>query len=146
MRVEIKLIEDLQEPYAVIYAGKISDEIKDIANSLGSVGGKDIIIGTDNERNIILRSDEIYMIRVEGERAFIYGKEKKYISKRRLCEVESILKQNFIRISKTAIINVDYVLGIEAAFNGMMLIALKNGCKDYVSRKYLPNLKRYLGL
>jgi two-component system response regulator LytT len=30
--------------------------------------------------------------------------------------------------------------------SGMMLLKLKNGMKDYVSRKYLPSLKNYLGI
>ncbi|RKJ31015.1 LytTR family transcriptional regulator, partial [bacterium 1XD42-8] len=32
------------------------------------------------------------------------------------------------------------------SFGGMMCLVMKNGCKDYVSRKYLPDLKRYLGI
>jgi DNA-binding LytR/AlgR family response regulator len=38
---------------------------------------------------------------------------------------------------------IDYV---EPAFNGMMMILLKNGGKDFISRKYLPQLKQYLGI
>ena len=30
--------------------------------------------------------------------------------------------------------------------NETPITALKNGCKDYVSRTYLPEFKRYLGL
>lgn len=146
MRVEIKLIEELQEPYAVIYTDNISNEIQEIANFIGTSVGKGVIIGIENERSIVLQADDIYMIRIEEEKAFIYCKDKKYISRKRLSEVEAMLNQRFMRISKTTIINLDYVAGIESAFSGMMLIILKNGCRDYVSRKYLPNLKKYLGL
>ena len=31
-------------------------------------------------------------------------------------------------------------------FGGIMLLVLKNGCKDYISRKYLPAFKKYLGI
>lgn len=146
MQVEIKLIEELQEPYAIIYTAQISDEIQNIANQIGTSSSKDIVLGIENERNIVLHADEIYMVRIEGDKAFIYCKDKKYPSRKRLGEVESILNKGFMRISKTAIINLDYIAGIEAAFSGMMLIVLKNGCKDYVSRKYLPDLKKYLGI
>ena len=32
-----------------------------------------------------------------------------------------------------------------AGFSGAMLLKLKNGCKDYVSRTYLPEFKNILG-
>jgi DNA-binding LytR/AlgR family response regulator len=35
---------------------------------------------------------------------------------------------------------------IEPGFSGTLLLKLRNGNKDYVSRKYLPEFKRYLGL
>lgn len=40
----------------------------------------------------------------------------------------------------------NYLDSVEAGFGGTMLIKLKNGCKDYVSRFYLKDLKKYLGL
>ena len=51
-----------------------------------------------------------------------------------------------MKISKTTLINLKYIEGIEAAFGGMMLLIMKNGVKDYVSRRYLPDLKKYLGI
>ena len=43
-------------------------------------------------------------------------------------------------------VNLSYLDSIEPGLGGTMLLKLKNGCKDYVSRKYLPDFKRYLGL
>lgn len=34
----------------------------------------------------------------------------------------------------------------EAEFGGMMLLTMKNGSSEYVSRHYLPEFKKYLGL
>lgn len=35
---------------------------------------------------------------------------------------------------------------VEASFNGTMFLRLEHGLSDYISRKYLPEFKRYLGL
>jgi DNA-binding LytR/AlgR family response regulator len=51
-----------------------------------------------------------------------------------------------MQISKQTIINLSYLDLIEASFNGAFLLKLKNGLSDYVSRKYFPQLKKYLGL
>lgn len=144
MDVEIKLVNGLEKPYAVIYTEVINEEIQNAVSLLGSSNG--IITAVYNERTIILKDEEVYMIRVENKEAVIYCKDEHYISKKRLCELEKILKHSFMKISKTTLINLRYIEGVEASFGGMMLLIMKNGCKDYVSRKYLPDLKRYLGL
>lgn len=146
MKVEVRLIEDLKEPYVVVYASHIDEEVQKTVNLFQESSAKDVIIAIENERNIILHAEEIYMIRIENEKPYIYCQKEKYVSKKRLVEVEVMLNQRFMRISKTTIINLDYIKGVEAGFGGMMLLIMKNGCKDYVSRKYLPNLKKYLGL
>ena len=76
----------------------------------------------------------------------IYDKNCKYRSSKRLYELEKILGNDFIRISKSTIINLKEIDSVEPCFNGIMYIKLKNGTIDYISRKYLPNLKKYLGL
>ena len=35
---------------------------------------------------------------------------------------------------------------VEPSFNGVMLLHMKNGEKEYISRKFVPQLKKYLGL
>ena len=83
--------------------------------------------------------------RVESEKVVIYDKNSNYKCGRRLYELEGQLGSGFLRISKSVLVNLRYLESIEPSFSGM-LVVLKNGCKDYVSRKYLPNLKKYLGI
>ena len=86
------------------------------------------------------------MARVENEKISVYGKAKVYSCSGRLYKIEELMGSGFLRISKSTIINLKYLDSVEPSFNGMMLVKLKNGSKDYVSRKYLPALKKYLGL
>ena len=51
-----------------------------------------------------------------------------------------------MQISKTTLVNLSCMDSIEAGFSGTLLLKLKNGCSDYVSRTYLPKFKKYLGL
>ena len=51
-----------------------------------------------------------------------------------------------MQISKSTLVNLSYLDRIEPGFGGTVLLKLRNGSKDYVSRKYLPEFKRYLGL
>ena len=85
------------------------------------------------------------MVRVEAGDTILFGKCSKYRSRKRLYELEKQLGKQFMQISKSTLVNLSYLDSIEAGFNGTLLLKLKNGCKDYVSRKYLPEFKKYLG-
>ena len=86
------------------------------------------------------------MIRIEDAVVWIHCKEKKYSAKKRLCDIEKALGEGFMRISKTTLVNLKYIAYVEPYFNGTMLLVMKNGSKDSISRKYLPKFKEYLGL
>ena len=53
---------------------------------------------------------------------------------------------HLMQISKSALINLSYMDSVESSFSGTLLLKLKNGCKENVSRTYLPEFKKYLGL
>ena len=145
LKTEIRISPDITEPYAVIYAGKMTDEISSLAEVLNHVKGN-VLTAFDRERIIILKPEEVYLVRVEDEKTMVYGKEDSYICMKRLYEAEEILGRGFLRISKSAIVNLRCLDSVEPSMSGMMLLKLKNGMKDYVSRKYLPSLKNYLGI
>lgn len=144
MKVEIQISADIEEPYAVIYSNKMTDEVQHIYEKIQS--GGNVITAIDNEQIIILHPAEIYMLRMENEQLIVYCQQKKYVSGKRLYEMEQLLGNRFMRISKSTIINLKKVNSVEPSFNGTMLVVLKNGDKDYISRKYLPAFKKYLGL
>lgn len=145
MKVSIDLSADYKEPYAVIHTDKVTDEITRIID-IFSNNDTPVTALQNEEEIVVLKPDEIFMVRIEGGDTVIYGEKQKYRSRKRLYELAEILGKKFMQISKTTLINLSYVDSIEPGFSGTMLLKLKNGNKDYVSRKYLPDFKRYLGL
>ena len=75
MKVSIELSPEYSEPYAIIYADKITDSIQRTLDIFGS--NESPITAFKNENDIvILQPKEIYMVRVENKDTIIYGKEK----------------------------------------------------------------------
>ena len=145
MKVSVDISPEYKEPYAVIHTDKVTDEIQHIIDSLAASDAP--ITALLNEEDIIvLKPGDIYMVRVEGGDTIIYGEKNQYRSRRRLYELANQLGKQFMQISKTTLINLSFMDCIEPGFSGTLLLKLKNGCKDYVSRKYLPEFKKYLGL
>lgn len=144
MDIEIKSLESGMSPHIVIYTDQITTQIQEILQLLKCTNTK--LLAEQDEKTIVLKLQNIYMIQTEGTGAVIYTKDRKFSSKKRLCEIEKDLTSNFLRISKYTIINLDYLKSVEPSFNGSMLLILSNGSKDYISRKYLPKLKEQLNL
>jgi len=145
VKVSIDLSAEYKEPYAVIHTDKVTDEITRIIDMFSN--NETPVTALQNEEEIVvLKPNEIYMVRVEGGDTVIYGEKQKFRSRKRLYELAEQLGKQFMQISKTTLINLTYIDSIEPGFSGTMLMRMKNGSKDYVSRKYLPGFKRYLGL
>ena len=145
MKVSVDVSAEYTEPYAVIHTDKITDEIQRMLDILGT--SESPVTALLNEEDlVILKPAEIYMVRVENTETIIYGESRKYRSRRRLYELAGQLGKQFMQISKSTLINLSYMDSIEPGFGGSMLLKLKNGCREYVSRTYLPAFKKYLGL
>lgn len=145
MKVNIDISAEYKEPYAVIHTDKVTDEIQRMIDVFSN--SETPITALQNEEDIVvLQPKEIYMVRVEDGDTVIYGARQKYRSRKRLYELAQQLGKQFMQISKTTLINLSYMDSIEPGFSGTLLLKLKNGDKDYVSRKYLPEFKKYLGL
>lgn len=144
MKVNIEVSKKHNPPYAIIYTDVVNDEILQLVDSLSNSDTP--IVTYKNERMHILKPEEIYMITIEEGKTVIYTLHEKYSSKKRLYEIIELLGSGFMQISKQTVINLSYLECVEAGFNGTLLLKLKNGKSDYISRKYLPHLKKYLGL
>ena len=143
MHIEIDISAEIKEPYAVIHTNAMTPQINKL---ISYVQNMDHVIAVYEEDNIvILKPEEIYMIVSAGRSVTIYCEKQEYLSRKCLYEFEDMLKSSFIRISKTTLVNLHQIRRVEPSFNGM-LVVMKNGQKDYISRKYLPEFKKYLGL
>lgn len=144
MKVSLEIASEHTEPHAVIYANEISSEITQLIHLIEKEE-KPIIVEKD-DKQIVLTAEEIFMVRIEEGKAVIYLENQSYYSRDRLYEIQNKLGKGFIQISKQTIIKLSAIKHIEPGFSGHFVVNMKNDLKDTVTRKYLPDLKRYLGL
>ena len=90
--------------------------------------------------------EQKYLIRVEEKQVKVYTEHSEYLIKKALYQVEELLPNDFVRISKTTIVQMKKIERVAPSLRGMMFIELKNGLKDNISRKYLPSFKEALDL
>ncbi len=144
MKVRLQISDEYKLPEAEIRADHMTEEIQAAIDFLQNPGG--VITVYAKDRMVILKAAQIYLIRVENEKTVIYTKEHSYKTGKRLYELQKLLGNRFMRISRSALVNLNYLDHVEATFGSMMLLTMKNGSQEYVSRHYLPEFKRFLGL
>lgn len=145
MKVEVNVDKSLEEIFVEIHTPSENDELKNILKKLSY---KELTLkGVIEDKTYLLNSDDLYVIYAENKKVFAATKDKVFRLGYRLYELEEILdSKKFIRISNSAIINIYKVDNFEASFNGLITINLKNGAKEYISRRYLKKVKKTLSL
>jgi len=73
-------------------------------------------------------------------------KRQEYSLTKPLNKILERFSKHFVRISKSAIVNVNRVDHISRSFSGSMHIIMKNGMSDYISRKYLNDFQKRFDL
>lgn len=146
MNVNLFVSRDIEEPYADIHTNELTDNITKAMSILESDDSNEMLAVKKGSDIALLEFSEIFMFRVEDKQVNVYTENQEYIIKKPLYQVEETLTSDFVRISKTTIVNLKKIKRVAPSLKGMMFIELKNGLKDNISRKYLPEFKRALDL
>ena len=144
MKVKIEVSPEYTPPRAVIYTDRLTPEIQRALEILQAKSTP--VLAERNGRTFLFAAQEVYMVRVENGETKLYTKQEEFSTRKRLYELLNQLGDGFMQISKSCAINLSDIQSVEASFGGSLLLKMKNGLSDYVSRKYLPDLKKYLGL
>ncbi len=155
MKVNLFVSKDLEEPYAEIYTDALTDNIQKAMVLLDNdddeyeeegIGDNSILAVKKGQDIVLLDFEDIFMIRVEEKQTKVYTEDRDYLVKKPLYQIEENLDSNFVRVSKTTIVNLRKIKRVAPSLRGMMFIELKNGLKDNISRKYLSDFKEALDL
>ncbi len=146
MKVNLFVSRDIEEPYADIHTNELTDNITKAMSILESDESSEMLAVKKGSDIALLELSDVYMFRVEDKQVKVYTESSEYLVKKPLYQLEETLDSDFVRISKTTIVNLKKVERVAPSLKGMMFIQLKNGLKDNISRKYLPDFKQALDL
>ncbi len=146
MKVEVKIDKDVLETTVLILAKELNDDIFELQRNIASIKSH-AIAGFDNYRLEFISQEDIIRVYANMGNVYIVTKAKEYLTKTTLGELEELLnKTNFIRISRSDIINFKKVKGFDFTFVGTISVEMINGDVVYVSRRKLKDVKKYLGM
>lgn len=146
MEVEIKIDSSYTDPKILILTASMTSEVGDIVKKL-SGDTSQIISGHKGDKLEILEQADIIRIYANSGKVFAVTDKGDYVLRLRLYEAEEQLPPHqFIRISNSELINLKKVVHFDLSFTGTICVRLSNGTTTYVSRRYVPKLKKILGI
>lgn len=144
MKIIINENHAFDETEIIINCRRADEQIMRIRAGLGIFEKK--VTGSLEGQTFIINADEILYIDTVDRKTFLYTAERVYETPIKLYELEERLAgEDFIRVTKSCIINFGRVRSLRGDFGSRMLCTLDNGEIISVSRQYAATIKQKLG-
>lgn len=144
--MDIQIIEHIKETLSVvIQCKKIDDEVIKLKSHIELFDNK-LYAQKGGAQFLVNSSDVLYFESVDNH-TFLYTQEDVMEIKQRLYELEEALSdKDFIRISKSLIVNINKIRSLKPELNRTILLTMCNGESLYISRKYVPLVRKLLSI
>jgi len=142
------IIEELpigEEEQIIVRCRKIRPELMRVLNTLKAQN--DMLVAYINSEVYRIDIADIFYIEAVDNKTFLYCENQIYESKHKLYELEEVLgMSDFLRVSKSVIVNLNEIKSLLPALSGRLDAVLRNGEKISISRQYVSELKKNLGI
>ena len=169
MKVSIAIVPPEEEQSVQLSIHNIDDELKRIIAQLQSIDSNDanvrsaennteintsdrlsnnnpFIYGYINDSIIVMHEPDVIMICVENSRVIIHSDKGECVSYKRLMDFDNPQFASFVRISKSAIVNLNRIVRVDPGFGGSMSVKMDDGSVEWISRRCLAGFKKRLGM
>ena len=148
MKLKCEIISDDKEREGVfIYAPADDADAQRIKAFVESLASSDqMLMGYGEGEARVLTPDEVYCVVVEDNRVYALTKSEKYQLRERLYKVEEMIGDDFVKLNQSCIVNIKMIDSFDASLGGSLRVKLKNGYRDYVSRRQIKAVKERMGL
>lgn len=145
MKITIEDRMDGQEDEIIIRCKQMDEHLLKLIYAI-KAGSEKLTVTSGNDIVQVAPKDVFYFEAVDNK-VFLYLEKEVYETKLKLYELEDrFVGTDFLRVSKSVIMNLSKVKTLSPAFNGRFEATMKNGEKVIISRQYVPVLKDKLGL
>lgn len=157
MRVELSIRPTIEADHARISARALTEELQQAVDALAGIGRdstvvelqpgpRNAVVGTRGRSIVVVPVADVYIAHMDGGHVQLITAKGELRSNNRLYELESTLSEGFVRISKSAIVNIDAIDRIEPGFGGALSVQMVDGSVEWISRRFLGAFKQAIGM
>ncbi|MFV0467289.1 MAG: LytTR family DNA-binding domain-containing protein [Lachnospiraceae bacterium] len=142
MKIKIEIDPQLTEDEITIRCQRMDSKIQQMQEHLAELSANaDRFRFFQGEKECYLKLDSILFFETTDKIVCAHTKNESFTTAYRLYELEEILPGNFMRISKSAILNTEYIYSITKSITASSLVEFCDSYKQvYVSRYYYKPL------
>lgn len=147
MKINLNESKEIREGEVeiTINCNKVNEEVERLVSVIEL--HNHTISGKNNGKTYLLKPQEILYFDTVDEKVFIYTNKQIYETGLRLYEIEQKYENtSIIRVSKSAVLNLLKVEQVSPMLNGKIKAVLENGETIIISRQYVPEFKKKLGI
>ena len=146
MKINVEIDDKYETPSITIQTNKWTDELQQLIDYIKAEEPM-TFFGIDGDQTVILKPETIDYFFAENRKVYAVQHSKRIEIRLKLFELEKRLaNQSFMRFSKSVIGNVNKINRFELSFNGNLCVYFHSGNKEYISRKYVAEVKRRLSM
>lgn len=145
MKITIETPKEGEEDEIIVRCSTLDDRLMKLISSLKTESFQ--LTGYVDDKIVKLSPKEVFYFESVDNRVYAYAGKGVYEVHKKLYEIEEeYVNTDFLRISKSAIVNVAKIAYIRPLLNGRFEAKLKNDEKIIINRQYVMELKKKLGI
>lgn len=146
MKVKLLIDKQYKEMECHICSDKNDSAINEALKLARSVFDTSLV-AYDGDETVMVPVSDIIRIYGANKQVYVATPNGEYRIKERLYELEEKLDDKcFVRISNSEIINVKKLVRMDTSMTGTIRMFLDGDIDTYVSRRYVPKIKKALGI
>ena len=147
MKIRIDTVDDLEELEVIIRCKNPDAEIRQLEKMIAQqMALRRELCLYQNNQEFFLPIESILFFETDDDKVYAHTKENSFLAKYKLYELEKILPETFLRISKSAIVNIAliYSINVQTIPSLRQVIFYDTVKHVFVSRRYYQALKKQM--
>lgn len=146
IKINTNISNEFKETSITINTPQLSDEIQNLIKYISNIDSiPNQIVASKNNEIYFIDLERVICFFSKDKYNYVRVKDGTYKIKHKLYELENIFKQkDFIRISNSCIININQVECFDTSILGTVLVNLKDGTQETVSKRNVAQIMKLL--
>ena len=145
MKITIETPKEGEEDEIIVRCASLNDRLLKLIAALRTEESS--LTGYMDDKIVKLAPKDVFYFEAVDNKVFAYMDGGVYEVRKKLYEIEKeYADTDFLRISKSAVVNVAKIAYIRPLINGRFEAKLKNEEKIIINRQYVIELKKKLGI
>lgn len=146
MKITIEVQSDLQEKEIIIRTPKLDQQVKGLSQLLEKQvqQTQHFKFFDQDGTEYYLKLTEILFFETDERKILVHTARQTYLTDKKLYQLAELLPPNFMRVAKSAILNLDQIFSLKHTLTGNVIQFYNSQKQLYVSRSYYKSLKHRL--